>query len=62
MTLPKPKISVFSGDPVEYSDFASVFENLIAKEKQPELTFVLSQSIYVRRSEGGNAKLFIDGS
>ena len=29
MTLPQPEISVFSGDPVEYSDFVRTFENLI---------------------------------
>lgn len=29
MTLPQPEISVFSGDPVEYSDFVRAFENLI---------------------------------
>jgi len=29
MTLPEPEISVFSGDPVDYSDFVRGFENLI---------------------------------
>ena len=29
MTLPEPEISVFSGDPVDYSDFVRAFENLI---------------------------------
>ena len=29
ITLPQPEIPVFSGDPVEYSDFVRAFENLI---------------------------------
>ena len=29
MTLPQPEISVFSGDPVGYTDFVRAFENLI---------------------------------
>ena len=36
MTLPQPEISVFSGDPVEYSDFVRAFQNFIeSKTKSP---------------------------
>ena len=36
MTLPQPEISVFSADPVEYSDFVRAFENLIeSKTSRP---------------------------
>ena len=29
LTLPKPEVPVFGGDPVEYSHFVKVFERLI---------------------------------
>ena len=64
MTLPQPEISVFSGDPVEYSGFVRDLENLIeSKTSSPNSgLYYLVQLIYVRGSEGVNAKLFIDKS
>ena len=55
MTLPQPEIPVFSGDPVEYSDFVRAFENLIeSKTSSPN-----SRLYYLVQYTSGEVKEFM---
>ncbi|PFX28559.1 hypothetical protein AWC38_SpisGene6728 [Stylophora pistillata] len=52
MSLPQPEISVFSGNPVKYSDFVRAFENLIeSKTNSPS-----SRLYYLVQYTSGEAK------
>ena len=58
LTLPKPEVPVFSGDPIEHSKFVKAFETLIEARPDSDSVQLYYLLPYTSRAY---AELFTDG-